>query len=1213
MRPGWLFILAVALFLSSLSFSPPSHAQADEPDDARVVRWIGLGDSYSAGEGLPEVSIGSPLGRECQRALTTDDEVGSPPRPSAAWAPLAALALDEELAYEVDFDFVACTGAITDDVFDFGQHPLAIGQHGEALGGRGAEAADDFKWDVVSFSMGGNNLDFDGIIKDCIGADGAGVRDVTLGGTLTWTLAPWVGCGFSEQDVKSRIDRFTEVASVTDFSCADPSPLSDTDGRSEANGDEGTVTLPEFYEYVGRCLVADGGTVVVMGYPQVIEESSRWGLAATVGGRCHRIRSSDHGKLRAIAAHLNYRTQQTVEWANTRFPNVRFEFIDPVHFFEGGVLDGTEPTYAQREDPRNRHALCGGGEDWLNGVTVGTEGDGAGRLARSFHPNQRGQTQMANAVSIRIDALIETGALDHIAPGDRAARPSPGVDAGSDVSPVMLVVDVSGSMAETDDNGRVKLEAAKLSILDFLGGAEQDIPIGLRTYPNASAGSCAPGSLRFNVKPRDPTEMGAVIRDLRPDGDTPTAEALLAAADDVRAAGYRNATLVLVSDGESTCEPPCEAAQEIVASGLDLQVISVGFNISDMGREELDCVAQATNGIYLDVSDTSELQEVMSDVSRPDLALGITYPDRIVPVGGFGSDGNVIVTATIENLAQIEARNVVARFSFTGESPGLVGPVRALGNLLPGASRSIEWSFRPGVALSGSQIPFQVSVSADNDLALTRAEGAVTVTDVRTDATLGPLLNDRRLAILGDSYSAGEGAEDYLAGTDDADNGCHRSQNTYLMEMLDLPPSHLLACSGAVVHDVHYPNAANSVPSQLQQLYDLQVSQGPLDGVVMTLGGNDAGFVKIAATCVFSPRSCAESIDGIGSDVFIDERITTGGPDSYVSRLVATYQRVSDVLNAPLEVERRGGVAPVMVLAYPRPLPSHDRACGVLSPVINSGEIQFLTALVTRINGHIEAAIIAARQLGIPVVFVDLTEDAFLPDHTVCDRSPYARSPETINVSTPDFTGSYLELALNPNKAIVTRTLAAAIGSGERSIQELFHPNADGYDAESIEIARWSVGSGAEELESALQSKGPVTPYRPFESNGTPAVVKVGLDESLRVEAGSVLRVQGGGFAPGLPVEVVVRSTPRVLALVDADPAGSIDADVVVPLDLAPGQHSLQLVGIDGNGEVLDLRSTVDVAANRGLRIELPLIAMFVSMAVLGTFLLARSRRPAGN
>src|ERR1700754_1011327 len=80
---------------------------------------------------------------------------------------------------------------------------------------------------------------------------------------------------------------------------------------------------------------------------------------------------------------------------------------------------------------------------------------------------------------------------------------------------------------------------------------------------------------------------------------------------------------------------------------------------------------------------------------------------------------------------------------------------------------------------------------------------------------------------LGDSYSSGNGAGNYISSSGD----CHRSNSAYpaLWASANSPSSFTFAaCSGAVTTDV-----INS------QLGSLNASTGL---VTLTIGGNDAGF-----------------------------------------------------------------------------------------------------------------------------------------------------------------------------------------------------------------------------------------------------------------------------------------------------------------------------------------------------------------------------------
>lgn len=378
----WTAALVAALLLPDLIGVMPRAMPAAGQGAQEGLRWASLGDSYAAGEGLEHPSRSTQTDRECQRALAGDAY------PSVAWGAAAA----ENRAGP--YAFVACTGAITDDLFPAPAGRLQAGQRDQAI-----FLAGQRRFDVVTLSFGGNNLDFVGVLLSCAGVSITGGATAVIGGVGSWANAPWVGCTLSENEMKTRIDALTDPESVkgTLPAC---NALGDASSTSAHWDDDrlvqGRITLPELYDVVGRCVAAPGGTVVVMGYPQLLEEGDRW--SRLEGNRCHRIRRADVGKLRGATAHLNFRIHEAVIQANERSPG-RFVFVDPNHFWEGGRLDLSEPSASERNEPSNRHSLCAGGDPWLNGLTVGTKGQGALRVYRSFHPNQEGHGAMAKAVS----------------------------------------------------------------------------------------------------------------------------------------------------------------------------------------------------------------------------------------------------------------------------------------------------------------------------------------------------------------------------------------------------------------------------------------------------------------------------------------------------------------------------------------------------------------------------------------------------------------------------------------------------------------------------------------------------------------------------------------------------------------------------------------------------------------------------------------------
>ncbi|MCZ7527328.1 MAG: hypothetical protein M5U14_13680 [Acidimicrobiia bacterium] len=81
---------------------------------------------------------------------------------------------------------------------------------------------------------------------------------------------------------------------------------------------------------------------------------------------------------------------------------------------------------------------------------------------------------------------------------------------------------------------------------------------------------------------------------------------------------------------------------------------------------------------------------------------------------------------------------------------------------------------------------------------------------------------------------------------------------------------------------------------------------------------------------------------------------------------------------------------------------------------------------------------------------------------------------------------------------------------------------------------------------------------------------------------GQTMRVRGGGFAPYSQVTILIRSEPQVLATVQADGQGYVDAEITVPADIPTGTHTLEIQGLDTDGEVRVLATPVDVGGTGG-------------------------------
>ena len=113
----------------------------------------------------------------------------------------------------------------------------------------------------------------------------------------------------------------------------------------------------------------------------------------------------------------------------------------------------------------------------------------------------------------------------------------------------------------------------------------------------------------------DRGEAEAKIRSFKARGRTPIAYALEQAAKDLGDSGSR--TIVLVSDGKDTCQPPapCDVAEEISKGGVELRIQAIGFRVDEEARQELECIAAAGGGVYRDATDAASLRQELRVLS----------------------------------------------------------------------------------------------------------------------------------------------------------------------------------------------------------------------------------------------------------------------------------------------------------------------------------------------------------------------------------------------------------------------------------------------------------------------------------------------------------------------------------------------------------------------------------------------------------------------
>jgi hypothetical protein len=298
---------------------------------------------------------------------------------------------------------------------------------------------------------------------------------------------------------------------------------------------------------------------------------------------------------------------------------------------------------------------------------------------------------------------------------------------------------------------------------------------------------------------------------------------------------------------------------------------------------------------------------------------------------------------------------------------------------------------------------------------------------VPPDEALQPVAGQPAFAAMGDSFVSGEGAQRYIEGTNRRlENECRRAPTAYPVllaragvETRRLPSRVVfVACSGAVAEHVWWrPQFAGEPPGgppspQLAQLVQLVDDHDvDLEMVVLSVGGNDAGFGVIARTC-FLPGPCDE----------LAERWTGQlvDPDGLPARLDRAYAEIAAALPG------------VRVVVIPYPVPIEPDSCS--DSTLSDAEHRFLHDHTVRLNSVVgEAAARADFEFAAEVQWALL--DA---GQALCGDG--------------DVTGvNWLDL--NPVGGSLAQTV-----NPRNWLHNSLHPNERGHATIAVAIERWLAG-----------------------------------------------------------------------------------------------------------------------------------------------------------
>lgn len=206
-------------------------------------------------------------------------------------------------------------------------------------------------------------------------------------------------------------------------------------------------------------------------------------------------------------------------------------------------------------------------------------------------------------------------------------------------SGAMIVLDASGSMwGEVGD--KHKIEIARNVIGDTVKDWNAATDLGLIAYGHNRKGDCDDIEVLIEPGKVDADIFNAKTIALNPKGKTPLTAAVIKAAETLK---YKEekATVILVSDGKETCNlDPCAVGKKLEEIGVDFTAHIISFDVPKEETAGLQCLAEATGGMFIEAKNAGDLKEAMKDTrelvtdkEEPKLAKATLEAPAEIPAG----------------------------------------------------------------------------------------------------------------------------------------------------------------------------------------------------------------------------------------------------------------------------------------------------------------------------------------------------------------------------------------------------------------------------------------------------------------------------------------------------------------------------------------------------------------------------------------------------
>ncbi|MDO7842349.1 vWA domain-containing protein [Sphingomonas immobilis] len=218
------------------------------------------------------------------------------------------------------------------------------------------------------------------------------------------------------------------------------------------------------------------------------------------------------------------------------------------------------------------------------------------------------------------------------------------------IASLIIAIDASGSMAARI-GGETKMDAAKRAAASFLASVPAGTRVGLVAFGHkgdnsrqAKAASCSGVETLYPLGQANAAEVTHALEGVKATGWTPLASAISTAGKAFAPGPPAGAQVIyVVSDGLETCGgDPVAAARALNGGPVKAIVNVIGFDLSAADRAQLQAVAAAGGGAFVEAGSGRALSDTFADLLRKAQAVSAITTERFDAGGRIAANSMAV-------------------------------------------------------------------------------------------------------------------------------------------------------------------------------------------------------------------------------------------------------------------------------------------------------------------------------------------------------------------------------------------------------------------------------------------------------------------------------------------------------------------------------------------------------------------------------------------